>query len=51
MIFCLYDKEERVRFAGAEYLFLTAKAVGDVILIKLDQLFDGLMKIILDIEE
>lgn len=39
MILCMNDKEERVRFAGIEYLFLTAKSLGDVVLNKLDIIY------------
>jgi vacuole morphology and inheritance protein 14 len=36
MVECMKDKEERVRYAGIEYLFLTSKCLGDVVLNKLE---------------
>ena len=43
MIDCMRDKEERVRYTGIEYLFLTSKQMGDVILIKLEEICKSLV--------
>lgn len=43
MLDCFKDKEERVRYAGIEYLFLTCKAMNDIILLKFDDIYKKLL--------
>ena len=43
MIDCMRDKEERVRYTAIEYLFLTSKLLGDVVLIKLEEIYRNLV--------
>ncbi|CAD8103047.1 unnamed protein product [Paramecium sonneborni] len=51
MIDCMRDKEERVRYTGIEYLFLTSKQLGDVILNKLEEIYKNLVQSFLDPDE
>ena len=48
MLDCFRNKEDRVRYAGIEYMFLTCKCFNDIILLKFDDIFEKLINNIID---
>lgn len=51
MLDCFNDKEERVRYAGIEYMFLTCRCMNDIVLIQFNAIYKKLIKNILDTDE
>lgn len=44
MLFLLKDKDEKLRYVAIEFLFLTCKSIGDVILNNLNEIYEKLIE-------
>jgi hypothetical protein len=40
MLECFGDKDERVRFAGIEYLYYVCRSLNEIVLLNLNQIFE-----------
>jgi hypothetical protein len=43
MLECFIDKDEKVRYAGIEYLYYVCKSLNEIVLLNFNEIFEQLM--------